>query len=322
MDWFWIALGLATLIAAADLLVRGSVWCALALGLSPMLVGLTLVAFGTSAPELVVSVTAALDGKPGFATGAVFGSNIANIGLIVGLSALLSPIRHAPRSAKFEVRYLLLTAVLGFVPLLAGTPVLRSHGIALLGLLVVFTLLLIRREQRHRAARRADPTPAVPAQIRRGPLAALLHVAFVAVGLVGLKFGGEWLVVGATGVARELGMSEVVIGMTIIAVGTSLPELATSLIAARKGHGEIALGNVLGSNVFNLCMVLGATAVISPVPMSWSAEGNAMGAALGMSLLLAVVLRYSHGVGRAAGALLLVTYAGYVAAQVLLRPGA
>lgn len=320
MDWVWIVVGLATLIGAAELLVRGSVWCALAMGVRPMLVGLTLVAFGTSAPELFVGLASAFDGKPGFATGSALGSNIANIGVIVGLAAMLKPIEHTAHSARFEVRFLLLSCVAIFVPLLLDQPIGPVFGSFLLAALLAFTAILVTREKRHK--RKAEAAGhELPAKVDPTLAGGLLHVAFVLVGLTGLKFGGDWLVEGASGVARSLGMSETLIGMTILAVGTSLPELAASAVAARKGHPEIALGNVLGSNVFNICMVLGGTSLIAPLPMNWLEEGTAAAVGLALAIVLALLLRFRHGIGRIAGFGLLVAYAGYVVAAVLTSPG-
>ncbi len=310
-DWLSIFAGLALLLGSAELLVRGSVWIALALGVTPMMVGLTLVAFGTSAPELVVGVTAALDDVPGIATGSVLGSNVANVALIVGLAATLKPIRHSPRTARFECRYLVTISAFLLLPLVAGTAIGRGHGVALLFALGTFTGLLFLREQRVRAARRAIAADAPPAIPDRSLPRVLLNVAFVLAGLVGLKFGGGVLVDGATGAARALGMTETVIGLTIVAIGTSLPELATSVVAARKGHPEIALGNVLGSNVFNVCMVLGTTSVIVPLPMSWTSEGPSVVIGLVLAATLALMLRRG-GVRRGAGIALLATYVAYL----------
>jgi cation:H+ antiporter len=322
-EWLLILGGFALLIGAAEFLVRGSVWCALSLGISPMTIGLTLVAFGTSAPELFVSLTAGLQGVPGIATGNALGSNVANIGLIVGTAALLRPIDHPPRSARFEVRFLLLVSTLILVPILLGE-LDRIGGILLLALLAMFTLQLLRRESRRRSDRKRaaadgdDVDSHIPSHIERGIGPAVIHIAFVIGGLLGLKFGGDFLVQGGTDVARRLGLSEFVIGQTIIAVGTSLPELATSAVAARRGHPEIALGNVLGSNIFNICMVLGATATIVPLPMERHDEGPTTLLGLLMVIALAILLRYRGGVGRAAGLVLLLTWSAYVATIVML----
>lgn len=301
--------GLVTLVLGADILVRGAVWCALALGLSPMMVGLTLIAFGTSAPELVVALFSAFDGKPGFATGSVLGSNIANIGLIVGIAAMVKPIEHVSGTARFEVRFTVLAAVAPLLILAMADRVDRVTGVLLLLSLAWFTLALIHRE------RRKDKNS--DARVDKSARALAVHLAFLIGGFAGLIYGGDWLVQGATGIAAAAGLSDVVIGMTVIAIGTSLPELATSLVAASRGHPEIALGNVLGSNVFNVFMVLGATAVVQPIPVAWSAEGPAAGLGLVFAVCLGLLLRRGVGISRRAGLVLVLTYAGYLAWSVL-----
>ncbi len=322
-DWLLIVTGFVLLIGAAELLVRGSVWCALALGVAPMTVGLTLVAFGTSAPELFVGLTAAWKGSPGIATGAALGSNVANIGLIIGTAALVRPIHHTPGSARFECRFLLLVSTLILVPVLLGQ-LERIGGICLLALLVVFSATLVRRETNRRADRKRaiaagdDADAHVPAHIRRGPAQAALHVAFVLSGLAGLKYGGDFLVDGASGIARTLGMSEFLIAQTVIAVGTSLPELATSAVAARRGHPEIALGNVLGSNIFNVCMVLGATSLVLPLPMSTHDEGPTALLGLAMAVALTLLLRTRGRISRATGLAFLFAWIGYVTLSIRL----
>ncbi len=313
--WLWILAGLVTLIVGAELLVRGSVWIALTLGMSKMMVGLTLVAFGTSAPELVVGLQSALSGSPGMATGTVLGSNIANIGLIVGASALIQPITTAPRSVRFELWFTLSAAVLVLLPLvLSDGTISRVWGSIYLAFIFAFTWILIRRHRKSaRTVETDEPDP------ERGPFALIRHVVFIAIGLAGLKFGGEWLVDGASGVASEFGMTPELIGMTIVAVGTSLPELATAIVAARKGHPDLALGNVLGSNIFNVGMVLGATAVVCPLPMTWGTEGTAGFVGLGMVAFLVLAMKSGIGVTRREASVLLVAYFGYLTAAVLLR---
>lgn len=311
-DWLLIALGLAALIVSADLLVRGSVWIALTLGISKMVVGLTLVAFGTSAPELVVSLTAALRGAPGVATGNVLGSNIANLGLIVGIAALVKPIAHPPGSARFELRYMILTSALVMVPIALGT-VARWHGVVLVLFLCFFTWKLIGRERTRRRNRVREDSATTP---RPATSKWALNGMFVAVGFTGLIYGGGWLVDGATAVARSLGWSDVVIGMSIVAVGTSLPELATSIVAAKHGHPELALGNVLGSNIFNVCLVLGTTAAIHPLPVKIEVEGPPAVLGVLMAVALALLLRYRGGISRLAGSVLLLSYLAYMALAI------
>ena len=314
-DSVTLILGLIVLIAGADLLVRGAAWFARALGLSKMLVGLTLVAFGTSAPELVVCVLSAVEGNPGLATGTVLGSNAANIGLIVGSAALLKPIEKLPSGARFEIRFALAAALVPLVPFVTTGRFDRIMGGLALATAITFTYMLVLREQYRRRNNpaqppedRVDPTPANVARC----------ASFVLAGLAGLVIGGRWLVSGAEGVATGLGISQQLVGVLIVAVGTSLPELATSIMAARAGHPEIALGNVLGSNIFNVFLVLGTTGVVAPIPFVWSAEGPIALLGLGYAITLAFLLSRSH-IGRAAGAALLIAYALFM---VLFPPAA
>jgi len=304
-DWLLIVLGLVVLVGSAELLVRGAVWIARAAGIRPMVVGLTVVAFGTSAPELAASLAGALDGRPGLATGTVLGSNVANIGLILGLSALLSPVQRPTASARYEVSWLLVLTLLIPVPMLVWHEIPRWWGVCLLASIVVFTSTLIGRDRKTRHERPKD-------DIEHGPRAAFLHWAFALVGIVGLKYGADWLVDGAVGVGQELGVSDQVISSVFIAVGTSLPELAASAMAAYRRHPEIALGNVLGSNLFNIGMVLGATATVSPLPFTWQGEGHHVVVGIGLTLFLVVLLRFSAHITRLQGAAMLACYVGYL----------
>ncbi len=307
-DWLQIALGILCLIAGADLLVRGAVWVALVMGIRPMIVGLTVVAFGTSAPELVASLTAASSGAAGIAMGTVLGSNLANLLLILGLVALVRPIRSIGQRIAFESNYLILMTVMTAVPFIAGE-VAAGMGMALLSLLVLFTWQLIRREKR------ASPSrgPATPRG--RGPW--FTHLMFLILGVAGLNYGGHWLVEGARSLALDLGMSDVFVGMTVVAIGTSLPELAASVLAARRGHPELCLGNIIGSNIFNVGMVLGVTATIHPLPLSWAAEGPPMVAGLIAMAAVVFVLRRYRGLPRWTGPVMLVAYGGYLTFEIL-----
>ena len=293
-------------------------WFALSLGVSQLMVGLTLVAFGTSAPELVVGVSAALDGTHGIATGAVLGSNIANIGLIIGCSALISPILVAPGEVRFELGFTNVAAIGPLLPLWLGwSEIDRVYGAVLTAYIVVFTVLLIWR---HKIAETV-PDDSLTAPDKPTFLALANHAMFVVLGLAGLIYGGDWLVAGAANVADELGMSDVLIGVVIVGPGTSLPELATAIAAARKGHSDLALGNVLGSNIFNVGMVLGITALIEPLPVS-NAE-HALGAwtGFGMAALLTLSMVSRIGISRAEGLFLLLVYAGYVVTEVSITTG-
>ena len=304
-DWVWMALGLVLLVASAEVLLRGAVWIARAAGIRPMVVGLTLVAFGTSAPELVACLTGALGDRPGIATGTVLGSNVANIGLILALVAILSSVQRPDASARYELSWLVALTLLIPLPMLVWHEVPRWWGVGLLVSIVWFTCTLIGRERKKRSEKRADGST-------DGPRTAALHWGMALAGVVGLPFGAEFLVDGAVGVGTDLGVGDQVISSVFIAIGTSLPELAASVMAAIRRHPEIALGNVVGSNLFNIGMVLGATATISPLPFTWSGEGHHVVVGIGFTLALVLLLRYSEHITRAQGALMVVFYVGYL----------
>lgn len=293
--------GLALLLLGGELLVRGASALARAFHLSPLLIGLTVVGFGTSAPELIVSVQAALAGQPGIAIGNALGSNLSNIVLILGISALIAPLVIPAKRLWRDLGFMLLSTAMVWI-MLANGQISRPEGLLLfLGLVTFLTVAFL--------AGRAVPPPNL--EIPPGP--AWLSWAMTGGGLVLLVVGARLLVDSATSIARDFGISEAVIGLTIVAVGTSLPELATSLVAALRRQTDIAVGNIVGSNIFNIFGILGITALVTPIPaeprfaavdMWWVA-----GAALGLTVIAATM----GGLPRKAGAGLLLAYAVYLA---------
>ena len=257
-DFLFVLLGLALLTAGAEAVVRGAGALARRLGVSALLVGLTVVAFGTSAPELAVSLRAATAGRGDVALGNVVGSNIFNVLVILGLSAVITPLVVRRQLVRVDVPIMV---GVSFLPLILGWNGLISpgEGFLLAGLLVAYLLVLVRVAVRTRSAKPAKlPSGSTPAP-RPWPL----HVLLALVGLVCLAAGGEVLVGGAAGLARAAGVSELVIGLTLVAGATSLPEVATSVVASLRGERDLAIGNVVGSNVFNVLGVLGASAAAS-----------------------------------------------------------
>lgn len=252
-------IGLLFLLGGADVLIRGASAIARRLGISPLLVGLTIVSLGTSAPEVAVSVTSAYHGEADMALGNVLGSNIFNILAILGSSALVAPLIVQRQLIRFDVPVMIMAALATFLLALDGTLDVFDGTILLTGLMF-YTLLLVRIARR--SADKPPPPPEDAAQRWSQRLWAQLMM--IAAGLGLLVIGSGWLVDGAIIFARLLGVSELVIGLTIIAVGTSLPELATSIIAVAKGERDIAVGNAIGSNILNLLLVLGLTSVVSP----------------------------------------------------------
>lgn len=310
MDWLLILAGLVTLLVSADLLVRGSVAIAIRLGIRPMLVGLTVVAFGTSAPELAASLAGAFSGESGLATGTVLGSNVANLALILGSVALVTHITYEQGSARFEMGFLAALTVLSPLPMILLGEITRVIGCLLLVGITWFTWRMIAREG---AARRAAKPEAKAPESSRMFVSAILAIT----GLAGLYFGAEWLVSGARAIATAFGISPQVIGATVIAVGTSLPELAASVVAAYRKHAELALGNVLGSNIFNFCMVLGTTAAVHPLPMTWNGEGLHVVAGILVLTTVGGLLHFKGRIHRPAGLLLVLAYATYLATSVI-----
>ncbi len=298
--------GLALLYLGGEALVRGAAALALRLGISPLAVGLTVVAFGTSVPELVVSLDAALAGADDIAVGNVVGSNIANILLILGLSALIRPVAVEAKIFRTDAP-LAVVASLALIGMLADGVVSRTEGGLLLTALAAFTVLTFRQARRESGVVRAELATAAP-QAAPGAVASGL---LVLLGVAALVAGGHLLVTAAVELALVFSVSQAVIGLTMVAVGTSLPELATSVVAAARDRGDIAVGNVVGSNLFNILGILGVTAVAAPLSrgaVGWASLAVMLAAAVLLVPLLGTGSRLS---GRE-GAVLLAAYAAYV----------
>jgi cation:H+ antiporter len=319
--WLLLLGGLVSLIAGGDLLVRGAVQVASRLGVSPLVIGLTLVGFGTSAPELVTSIQAALIGAPGIAFGNIVGSNIANVLLILGASAILYPVIVTSSALRRDGIVMVAVAV-AFAGVAVAMPMARWVGAVFILTLAAYVYLAFRQERRretvtdHGAAydkgaalQAADPGTA-PAFDAGGPV--LLPVLIALGGLALVVLGGACLVDGAVRIARSFGISETVIGLTIVAVGTSLPEFVTSVLAAIRRQGDVAFGNVVGSNIYNLLGIAGATALIAPgeVPSEIARFDNLVMVAV--SVLLFAFAWTSHRIARWEGAAMLLAYGAYV----------
>jgi cation:H+ antiporter len=294
-----VAFGLVALLVGGDFLVRGAVGVARRFGVSPLVIGLTLVGFGTSAPELVTSLSAALAGAPAIALGNVVGSNIANILLILALAALIRPVSAQmaglPREAAWvggSALGLAVLAVAGQISFVAGIGLLALLGVYLWG------------------AFRSSAVPALDVDIPTDPLPKA--ATFLIVGLALTIGGAIALVDGATGIARAYGVPEAVIGLTLVAVGTSLPELATTVMAARRGQSDVALGNILGSGIFNILGILGTTALFAKLPIESSLLPD-IGVMLATTAVLIGLLFWRRAISRVAGLVFLLLYAVYMA---------
>ena len=320
--WLPLTLGLVLLIAGGELLVRGAVRVADGMGVSPLVIGLTLVGFGTSTPELVTSVQAALTGAPGIAYGNIVGSNIANILLIGGAAALLSPMVVASTALRRDGAVMLAVAVV-FAIIAAAMPPGRTVGAALVAALAAYIYLAFRQERaaapsghgavhdKSLALQQADPALA-PAARPRAPVAVALLTALG--GLVLVVFGGKFLVDGAVSLARGFGVSETVIGLTIVAVGTSMPEFVTSVVAGLRKQGDVAFGNIVGSNIYNILGIGGFTALIAPGPVPTEIVTFDNLVMVGVSMALLGFAWTGFRIARWEGAVLLGGYAAYLVA--------
>lgn len=309
-----VAAGLIGLVLGADRFVTGAKDLALRLGMSPLMVGMIVVGIGTSAPEMIVSAMAALDGDGGIAVGNALGSNVSNIGLVLGLTAVVAPIPLDPKTVRREFPFLLLVTVV-FMGIFVGDRLDRWGGVALL---VGFAVVMVRAIRGSRSGEGDAATSDVELETPRSSMPVAL--GWLVLGLVVMVAGSRGVVWGSVEIARAIGLSELVIGLTIIAIGTSLPELAASVAAALRDEHELALGNVLGSNAFNLVLVLPFPALLDPGPVDPMVLRRDYPAMILMTLLLAVLA--AAGVkrgrlGRGAGLVLGAAFVGYLAVLIV-----
>ena len=317
MVWLLAALGLAILLLAGDALVRGAVNTSLRLGVPSLIVSLTIVAFGTSAPELLISVQAALRGVPGIAMGNVVGSNTANILLVLGIPALLTTMHTSECDSRKNYVFMLVASVLFIALAFAGPFGAASGLLLLLALAGVLTFAFFDARSHRRNAR--DEREAAKAEAFIEDLEGAdpdmpwwRIIMFLVLGLVGLPLGADILVDSAVVIAGNFGLSESVIGLTLVALGTSLPELATTVMAALRREADVALGNVIGSNMFNLLAIIGIAALVSPIPVDPEFLRFDLWVMLGASLLLAPFVFLRWNMTRLWGVLLTALYMGYV----------
>ncbi|HCA42366.1 MAG TPA: sodium:proton exchanger [Bacteroidetes bacterium] len=309
MTYILFVIGFALLIKGADLLVEGAASVAKKFKISNIVIGLTIVSFGTSAPELVVNLFASISGNNEIAVGNILGSNIANILLILGISAIIYPLRVQKNTVWKEIPLSLLA---GLVILVMGNDIFldgyshneisRTDGLTLLGFFSIFMVYVF-------AIARENPEE-VSGDVKE--LTTFKSVLFILLGLTGLILGGKWIVDGAVEISLGLGMSQSLVGLTIVAVGTSLPELATSAVAAYKKQSDIAIGNVVGSNIFNIFWILGLSATIKPMPLTPANNIDIMMVVLASLLLfLSIFIFGRHQIGRKEGILFVLIYVLY-----------
>lgn len=295
-----LVLGLATLIVGGEFLLKGSVGIAKKFKISSLVIGMTVVAFGTSAPELIVSITSAWQGHPEIAVGNVVGSNIANLALVLGLTCVIFPIIVTKNTKTLDFPKMAYATTLFLVFAYDGV-IERWEGIVLLVSLILFIIYIIRDSVKNTHVPE-DMEPFRPLMV---------SLIFLLIGLAGLYFGSDWLLTGSVDLARQVGMSEHTIGITIVAFGTSVPELVTSCVAALKKETDISIGNLIGSNIFNISAVLGITSIIKPITVQNDLFNFDVYWLVGIPAILFAMM-WKNKVGRVSGAALFGIYVTYI----------
>lgn len=308
-------IGLVLLIVGAEALVRGASRLATGMGISPLVVGLTVVAFGTSSPELAVSVSTALAGQSDLAVGNVVGSNIFNVLFILGVSAMIVPLLVNSQIIRLDVPIMIGVSIISMAFALDGT-ISRLEGLGLFLGLVAYTVFLIRLSRREQQDAKPDHTSDASAKSAK---AILLNIGFIVIGLTLLVIGSRWLVDGAVALAKAMGVDDLVIGLTIVAAGTSLPEVATSILAAIRKERDIAVGNVVGSNIFNLLGVLGLSSMVSPIGLTVSNAINTFDGPVMLAVAVACLPIFLSGreIARWEGFVFVGYYIAYTAYLIL-----
>ena len=310
LNILFLFVGIVLLTFGGEALIRGSLAAANRLGVSPLLSGLVIVGFGTSAPELVVSVNAAIEGRPDIAIGNVVGSNISNILLILGICAVITPLAVKPLVLKRDAATVVAASIL-FVILVGGSALGRADAGIFLAALITYLVWAYWSERFH-AAPSGELHQAEAEELSSAPTSVLWTVITVVLGLLLLIGGSQVLLIGAIGIAEHFDVPEAVIGLTLVAVGTSLPELSISVIAAIRRHADVAVGNILGSNIFNLLGVLGVSSLLQPLPVHARILLFDQWVMLGTSLLLLLFLYTGSRLTRLEGGILLGGYGMYV----------
>ena len=318
--FFFLLIGLVILIIAGDIMVRGAAALARHWGVPALIVGLTIVAFGTSAPEMVVGVQAALMGEGDLAAGNVVGSNIANVLLALGLPALILAIPTNMSGVGRNSFIALFAAVLFVLLSFVHSPLLRWQGAILFGGIIAYLIFMFRLAK----AGADDPILEEMTEIDEGedglPTNIIKSLIYVVLGIAGLVIGGNLIVDNAVFIATEFGVSATIIGLTIVAIGTSLPEIATVVVATYRGHPEVAIGNVLGSNVFNVFAVMGASALAGPILIDKTLMRFDFWVMLLSSLILLLYVLRRQPIGRKTGIVFTLAYAAYLLAVIFLTP--
>ena len=306
MAWILVLFGLAILVVAGDSLVKAAVNLALRIGISPFMVSLTVVAFGTSAPELFIVLSALADNAPDLAVGNIIGSNIANVLLVLGLPALAAGLNTAGYDTRKAFAYMITTTVL-FIALAFLSPFTWWHSVILLTFLTFILFDQLGDARRDSENNKSEPLEGVNLEMRGWTI-----TVYLILGIIGLPIGATILVNNAELIARDFGVSETVIGLTLVAIGTSLPELATTAVAAVRKQADVALGNIIGSNMFNLLAIVGIAALVSPIPIAAHFLNFDLWVMLAASLILIPFVLFRQNIGRIWGLSLTVIYLTYL----------
>ena len=303
-----LVFGLITLITGGNFLVRGASIIALRLHISPLVVGLTIVAFGTSAPELLISIKSALAGSPDLTMGNVVGSNICNLALVLGVTTLIEPIKVQSDSIKIDWPVAMGSTLLLYFLIQDGW-IVGVEGITFLSLLIVYTVYIISRSRREtKIMKQVEEDTEMPDSPAKN---IWKDVVFILIGAIGLYYGSEWFVGGAQELARSLGVSERIIGITVLALGTSLPEFVTAIVASVKKETDLALGNLMGSNIFNILSILGITSLITNIKVNETIISHDMIPMIGITFMVLVMMLTGRTIRRVEGGILLFTYLFY-----------
>lgn len=314
MEYILIIVGLLLLFAGGEALVRGSVVISKRLGISAILIGMVVVGFGTSTPELLVSVKASLAGQPDIALGNIVGSNIANVLLILGVSALFCPVICADQAIKRDMMAVVFVSALLFVLTFIGmaSAMVGTVMVVMLIAYIVYSYSADLRDKKALPATSPDTVHEHEAQEFSNKLGLGISILMSVGGIIMLVFGADLLVEGASAVARQAGISEAVIGLTLVAVGTSLPEFAAAISAALKRNSDVIIGNVLGSNLFNILGILGVTAIIKPIPLAGHIASFDVPINLGVAVITFMIIYLAQRISRMTGMIFLLSYILYI----------
>lgn len=309
MTYLFLILGLITLILGGDLLVRGATTIALRAKISPLVIGMTVVSFGTSAPELLVSLKSVLNGHPDVATGGIIGSNISNIGLVLGITLLIFPIKVNRDSLIIDWPMMLLSTLLFFFLAKDGS-INRIEGIAFVLILISFLFWLIYRSRKKGKKLASEMELEEIAPSKKSLV--FKDISFIILGILGLYFGAEWLINSVVDISKNFGISEKLVSITVVAFGTSVPELTTSVVAAFKKQTDISIGNLIGSNIFNILAILGITGIIHPIAISDSINQFDNYFLLGITLILFPLMFFGKKITYRSGLVLISIYVFYI----------